>query len=192
MIGTAACMRLEVARHLILSYNHHHSFRTSALNLLTSESFMDLPSPAQSPSRSFRSPYRRRRVIWFALFFTVAGLFFLAPDSFWEVSHGHELAAAGKEWMKPIIGGSGSGQQPYARDEELKDLLHMVASSELTIPKTADPSNPLPKDTYKADLEGVKWLQEAQADPPIIVFSKVLVIASFAFVSIYLKTLFFS
>jgi len=133
---------------------------------------MELPSPAQSPSRSFRSPYRRRRVVWFVLFFTVAGLFFLAPDSFWEVSHGHELAAAGKEWIKPIIGGGGGGQQTYTRDEELKDLLHMVASSELTIPKTADPSNPLPKDTYKADLEGAAWLQEAQADPPIIVFSK--------------------
>lgn len=135
---------------------------------------MELPSPAQSSSRPFRSPYRRRRVVWFALLFTVAGLFFLAPDSFWEVSHGHELAAVGKEWIKPIIGGGGSGENPYTQEEELKDLLHMVASSELTIPKDVDPSKPLPKETYKADLEGAVCLQEAQADPPIIVFSKVL------------------
>ena len=105
---------------------------------------------------------------------TVAGLFFLAPDSFWEVSHGHELATAGKEWINPIFGGGGNEKvgNAYSTEDELKDFLHMVASSELTIPKDVDASKPLPREIYKSDLEGVAWLQEAQADPPIIVFSK--------------------
>lgn len=63
--------------------------------------------------------------------------------------------------------------RPYAAGEELRYFLHMVASSELTIPSDADPSKPLARDVYSVNLGGVAWLQEEEADPPVIVFSKV-------------------
>ncbi|EJD02673.1 thioredoxin-like protein [Fomitiporia mediterranea MF3/22] len=64
------------------------------------------------------------------------------------------------------------GIKPYGPEDELRDLLHMVASSELTIPSDVDPSKPLSRDVYSVDLGNVAWLQEVQADPPVIVFSK--------------------
>jgi len=59
----------------------------------------------------------------------------------------------------------------YGPSDELKDLLHMVASSELTIPKDVDPSKPLPHSVYSMDIGG-SWLQQPEPDAPVIVFSK--------------------
>lgn len=130
--------------------------------------------PASSPkarSRSPRSPFRRRRIVWSFLLLTITALFFLAPTSFWETGRGHAaaVAEAGKAWIPEKLG----GVRPYAAGEELRYFLHMVASSELTIPSDADPSKPLARDVYSVNLGGVAWLQEEEADPPVIVFSKV-------------------
>ena len=62
---------------------------------------------------------------------------------------------------------------PYSAEYELHDLLHMVASTELRIPKDADPSKPLDRSVYRPDLGDVSWLQKPDPDPPVIVFSKV-------------------
>lgn len=60
--------------------------------------------------------------------------------------------------------------------DELQNLLHMVASSELHIPKDVDPSKPLDPSVYGADLnKGASWLKKPAADPPVIVFSKVCI-----------------
>ncbi|KAH8118955.1 thioredoxin-like protein [Phellopilus nigrolimitatus] len=131
---------------------------------------MDLPAPStnSNASRTFRSPYRRRRIVWFAVLLTIAGLFFLAPSSFWETGHGHTLVEVGKAW----IPSKSIDVKSYTPAEELRDLLHMVASSELRIPPNVDPSKPLDRKVYGGNFKNVAWLQEPQADTPIIVFSK--------------------
>ena len=131
---------------------------------------MDLPTYSKR-SHSPRSPYRRRRVVWSLLVLTILGLVFLAPSSFWETSRDHAMSVAekGKAWLPSQLGGGST----YGPEEELRDFLHMVASSELTIPNDVDPSKPLSKEVYSVDLGDVAWLQEQQADPPVIVFSKV-------------------
>ena len=82
------------------------------------------------------------------------------------------VAEKGKEWLPEQLGGTG-GKGKYGPEEELRDFLNMVASSELTIPSDVDPSKPLERDVYVVDLGDVAWLQEVQADHPVIVFSKV-------------------
>ncbi|KAI5118888.1 hypothetical protein M0805_003563 [Coniferiporia weirii] len=132
---------------------------------------MELPAPSMSssPSRSFRSPYRRRRIIWATFLFSIIALVFLTPSSFWETGHGRALVDAGRAWVPSKIG----EVQPYAPGEEIRDLLHMVASSELKIPHGVDPAQPLGREVYDPNFgENVAWLKEAQADPPVIVFSK--------------------
>jgi len=57
--------------------------------------------------------------------------------------------------------------------QELQNLLHMVAMTELRIPKDVDASKPLAPSVYGADLNlGASWLKGADSDPPVIVFSK--------------------
>ncbi|KAL5528611.1 hypothetical protein ACEPAF_7747 [Sanghuangporus sanghuang] len=127
--------------------------------------------PASTPrSRSPRSPFRRRRVVWSGLLLSFVALFFLAPSSFWETSRHRAMSVAekGKEWLPEKLGGGKS----YGPQQELQDFLHMIASSELTIPTDVDPSKPLSRDVYSIDLGNVAWLQEVQPDPPVIVFSK--------------------
>ena len=64
------------------------------------------------------------------------------------------------------------------RRYHIRDFLHMVASSELTVPTNVNAAQPLNGDVYKIDLGGdVSWLQSVEADPPVIVFSKVNFIA---------------
>jgi len=60
---------------------------------------------------------------------------------------------------------------PINPEDELKNFLHMVASTELRIPKDVDPSKPLSRDVYIVDIGG-SWLKQADVDPPVIVFSK--------------------
>lgn len=131
----------------------------------------NLPLPS-SASRAYRSPYRRRRILWFAVLLTVFALFYLTPPGFWDTRRAQAIADTVKSWTPDI--NSGQKQQgSYNAEDELRDLLHMVASSELKIPNDVDPSKPLDRSVYTAGLEDVMWLQEPLLDPPVIVFSKV-------------------
>ena len=139
----------------------------------------ELPSPSTSPSRGFRAPYRRRRIIWALILLTFVGFFFLAPASFWETSRSHAsaLADSGRAWLPNSLGGI----KPYSAADELRDFLHMVASSELTIPASANVAQPLDPEVYNVNLgDDVAWLQQIEADPPVIVFSKVSSMAAHA------------
>lgn len=132
----------------------------------------ELPSPSTSPSRAFRAPYRRRRIVWSLVLLTLVGFFFLVPSSFWETgrSHASALADSGRAWLPNKLG----GVQPYSAADELRDFLHMAASSELTIPASVNVAEPLDKEVYSVNLgEDVAWLQQAEMDPPVVVFSKV-------------------
>lgn len=134
---------------------------------------MDLPPPSTN-SRSFR-PYRRRRILWTAFFLFIGFIYLFAPPSFWDTSsyHARKLAEVGKSWVPGPLNGNTLEERPYAEGEELQSFLHMVASTELTIPSTSDSSKPLPREVYTGGIEeDVAWLQEVQSDPPVIVFSK--------------------
>lgn len=109
--------------------------------------------------------------MWSLILLTCFGLFFLAPTSFWETSRSHAsaLADSGRAWLPTKLG----GVQPYSAADELRDFLHMVASSELTIPPSANVAEPLEPEVYSVNLGDVAWLQQVEMDPPVIVFSKV-------------------
>ena len=140
---------------------------------------MSLPQPSTSGkghSPAFRSPFRRRRLIWSIVIFTFLFIYSFAPQSFWDTSrvHSESLKTWVPEKVQNAVGNLPTWGKPvYTREDELRDLLHMVASSELVIPVDADPSKPLDRDVYVVDLGDVAWLQEVKPDPPVIVFSKV-------------------
>jgi len=168
---------------------------------------MELPSyTGRSPPPRARVSYRRRRVIWSALFLSCIFIFFFAPDSFWEKSD--RLKELGTEYLSSLKSPSRFTDEqgiPDPKDElqksnedrpgkewaatppprtELQKLLHMVSSSELTIPLDVDASQPLDSSVYDPlSGEDISWLQSASNDPPVIVFSKV----RWSVISIYLQ-----
>lgn len=151
----------------------------------------ELPSPASSSPNVYR--IRRRRFSLVFIFVFVLGVVFFTPSSFWELSKGLGRASdLGGSDLDFLVGDNSKEDSKDHNDnmastdtelpslsplEELKLLLHMVASTELRIPKDVDPTKPLARDVYDAGIGGgigggISWLQAQQADPPVIVFSK--------------------
>lgn len=151
-----------------------------------------LPAPTQASSSSSKYRLRKKRVIPFGLLLFVVGIIFFAPPSFWELHEG--LGRASNRYSPDFVadktldqGRVGTGivdiNDPnsvttlLSPTVELKLLLHMVASTELHIPKDVDPTKPLDRLVYNAGIGsgiggGIAWLQAQQIVPPVIVFSK--------------------
>lgn len=141
---------------------------------------MNLPQPA---STRLRTSYRRRRVLWVFALATILAIVFFAPTSFWFSSaHDREDGVSFSGATRAIqnhapaktksIGGA-YNDNALLKEIELKNLLHMVVSSDRTIPADANTDKPLVLNAYAADVEAVAWLTEMENDPPLIVFSKV-------------------
>ncbi|KLO20604.1 thioredoxin-like protein [Schizopora paradoxa] len=138
---------------------------------------MDLPQPA---SVRLRTTYRRRRVLWVVALTTILAIVFLAPTSFWDSSsHVHDS----KEWASssgettpfaapPKLKEGALNDVPMLKEIELNNLLHMVVSSDRTIPADANPNKPLGLNMYAGEMDTAAWLAEMENDPPLIVFSK--------------------
>ena len=116
-------------------------------------------------------------MLWSIALLSAVLLFFFAPSSFWE--HSRRLTSESREWLGLSKSNDGATeiQNPAAapRYTELEALLHMVSSSELRFPLDIDASQPLSHELYSNPVDdmGVAWLRAPDADPPVIVFSKV-------------------